>query len=159
MRPRFRGSRWPIVGGERQLRLRRRHTRGALDYYEQAELPAAGCDPFSVLVPAGDRIVTPETARHLQAEAMRQYGMAEWFVTWIGSDQNGWMSARLVVDVPTGYVLPAETLVILRSLLPQGLVRTAREPADPADVLEVWYAVEEQSSADWGTRQTIHRAA
>jgi hypothetical protein len=90
---------------------------------------------------------------------MRQYGMAEWFVTWIGSDQNGWMSARLVVDVPTGYVLPAETLVILRSLLPQGLVRTAREPADPADVLEVWYAVEEQSSADWGTRQTIHRAA
>jgi hypothetical protein len=38
------------------------------------------------------------------------------------------------------YVLLAHTLAGIREVLPPGLVRSERMPADPPEVVEIWFA-------------------
>jgi hypothetical protein len=51
-------------------------------------------------------------------------------------------AARLATSgpVPSPYLLLADTLAGIRNLLPPGLVRAERQPADPPEVVEIWFA-------------------
>ena len=42
--------------------------------------------------------------------------------------------------VPSPYLLLADTLTGIRAMLPPGLVRSERMPADPPEVVEIWFA-------------------
>jgi hypothetical protein len=48
--------------------------------------------------------------------------------------------ARLVTSAASPYVLVADTLAEVQAALPYGLKRSARQPADLPDVIEVWFA-------------------
>jgi len=50
-------------------------------------------------------------------------------------------AARLVTSgkPPFPYLLLADTLAGIRELLPPGLVRSERQPADPPEVVEIWF--------------------
>src|SRR5690242_12567640 len=41
---------------------------------------------------------------------------------------------------PSPYVMLAHTLIGIREMLPPGLVRAERTPADPPEVVEIWFA-------------------
>ncbi|MFL5280770.1 MAG: hypothetical protein ACJ8AW_07150 [Rhodopila sp.] len=88
---------------------------------------------------ATDQVIDAEAAQSLTADVRRDHGLAGWIVV---QDQPrpGAFTARLVADTPTPYVLVGETLEELRVQLPQGLVRSARVPGDPPDLVEVWFA-------------------
>jgi hypothetical protein len=45
----------------------------------------------------------------------------------------------MVTGSPSVYVLEAETLGELRAMLPPGLERSERQPADPPEVIELWW--------------------
>jgi hypothetical protein len=47
--------------------------------------------------------------------------------------------ARLVTDAPTPYVLLGHTLAEIHVRLPPGLVRLDRQPAEPPEVVELWF--------------------
>ena len=47
--------------------------------------------------------------------------------------------ARLTTNVPSPYVFVADTLAEIHEALPQALKRAARQPADPPEVVEVWF--------------------
>ena len=48
--------------------------------------------------------------------------------------------ARLVTDAPSPYLLLAGTLAEIHAALPPHLMRSDRQPADPPEVVEVWFA-------------------
>ena len=48
--------------------------------------------------------------------------------------------ARFTTDHPTTYVLAVDTLAELQAMLPPGLARSPRQPADPAEVVEIWFS-------------------
>jgi hypothetical protein len=48
--------------------------------------------------------------------------------------------ARLVTDAACPYVLVAETLSGVQTQLAPGLARSARQPVDPPEVVEIWFA-------------------
>ena len=88
---------------------------------------------------AQDQIVDAVMARALQADAIRTHPLVAWIVTRDEATWPGAFVARLVTDAPTPYVLLADTLAGLQAQLPTGLTRTDRQPADPPEVLEVWF--------------------
>ena len=49
------------------------------------------------------------------------------------------ITARLVTEAPSPYVLLANTLAEVHARLPPYLVRSERQPADPLEVVEIWY--------------------
>jgi hypothetical protein len=55
-------------------------------------------------------------------------------------DYPGKIVARLATSAPTIYIMLADTLDELRAMLPAGLVRSARERADPPEVVEIWFS-------------------
>jgi hypothetical protein len=89
-----------------------------------------------------DQIIDAVMARALQADAIRTHPLVAWIVTRDEATYSGEFAARLVTDAPTPYVLLADTLTGLRDQLPIGLTRTDRQPADPPEVVEVWFPVE-----------------
>ena len=88
---------------------------------------------------AQDQIVDAVMARALQADAIRTHPLVAWIVTRDEAAWSGEFVARLVTDTPTPYVLLADTLAGLQAQLPTGLTRTDRQPADPTEVIEVWF--------------------
>jgi hypothetical protein len=48
--------------------------------------------------------------------------------------------ARLATKHPTIYVMAADMLAELQAMLLPGLERSQREPADPLDVVNVWFS-------------------
>ena len=50
------------------------------------------------------------------------------------------IARRLVTDAPTCYVLRADSLAEIHAQLPSGLVRLERQPAEPPDLVEIWFA-------------------
>ena len=50
----------------------------------------------------------------------------------------GKMVGRLVTDVPSGYMLVADSLADLRAQLPPNLNRLDRRPTDPPNLWELW---------------------
>jgi hypothetical protein len=85
-----------------------------------------------------DEIVTPEMAVALHQRALERGDMAVWVISEDDPDHPGVLVARLITDGATPYVLTAATLPELRAMLPPGLERSDRQPADPEDVLELW---------------------
>jgi hypothetical protein len=88
---------------------------------------------------AQDQIVDAVMARALQVDAVRTHPLVAWVVTRDAVAYPGEFVARLVTDAPTPYVLLAETLAGLEAQMPNGLIRTDRQPADPPEVVEVWF--------------------
>jgi hypothetical protein len=91
-------------------------------------------------MPDQDQIIDAVMARALQADAVRTHPLVAWIVT--RDEVTGEFAARLVTDAPTSYVLFSDTLTGLQAQLPTDLTRTDRQPADPPEVVEVWFPVE-----------------
>jgi hypothetical protein len=91
-----------------------------------------------------DEIITPEMAATLHAEAIERHALSAWIVFRDGPGHPGKVIARLATDTPTPYVLVADTLAELRTRLPPGMAVTERQPADPPEVLELWFGTDEQ---------------
>jgi hypothetical protein len=86
-----------------------------------------------------DRIVDAARARSLHAHALRIHPLAGWVVMRDPPDYPAKVVARLVIGTPSSYVLVADTLAEIHNMLPSGLVRSDGQPADPPEVLEVWF--------------------
>ena len=88
-----------------------------------------------------DQIIDPSMARSLHADARRTRPLVGWVVMRDPPDYPGRVTARLVTtDGQAPYVLVADTLAEIRAALPHGLVRTERQPAEPPEVVEIWFA-------------------
>jgi hypothetical protein len=79
------------------------------------------------------------TAQAIQAETAQSHPLFAWIVMRDLPEYPRLFVARLVADVPTPYALVGHTLAELRAQLPPGLERVERQPADPANVVEVWF--------------------
>jgi hypothetical protein len=90
-------------------------------------------------MPAQDQIIDAAMASGLQADAIRAHPLVAWIVTRDEAAYPGEFVARLVTSEPTPYVMVADTLAGLQAQLPTGLTRTDRQPADPPEVIEVWF--------------------
>jgi hypothetical protein len=88
-----------------------------------------------------DQIIDAEMARGLHVDACRAHPLVGWLVTKDPSDYPGKVTARLVTDLPSPYLLVADTLAQIHAALPPNLVRTDRQPVDPPEVVEIWFAV------------------
>jgi len=86
-----------------------------------------------------DQIIDAVMARAIQADAVRAHPLAAWVIARDQIDYPGQLVARLVTDAPTAYVLLADTQAGLHVQLPPGLVRTERQPAEPREVVEIWF--------------------
>jgi hypothetical protein len=85
------------------------------------------------------QIIDAVMARAIQADTARTHPLFAWIVMRDVPKYPGAFVARLVADVPTAYALPGHTLAELRAQLPPGLERVERQPADPSEVVEVWF--------------------
>jgi hypothetical protein len=86
-----------------------------------------------------NQIIDTVTARALHADACRNHPVAGWVVM-RDQPKPGTFIARLVTDAPTCYVLWADNLAEIHAQLPSGLVRLERRPAEPPDLVEIWFA-------------------
>jgi hypothetical protein len=86
-----------------------------------------------------DQVVDRVTAEALYADAYRTHPLAAWIVL-RDQPQPGAFLARLATQAPTPYILLADTLAGLHAQLPPGLARSERQPADPPDLVEIWFA-------------------
>ena len=87
-----------------------------------------------------DRIADAAMARGLHADACRSHALVGWVVTRDPPEHPDKVVARLVTEAPTPYVLVADTLAEVHARLPPYLVRAGRQPADPPEVVEIWFA-------------------
>src|SRR3954471_19581778 len=76
-------------------------------------------------------------ARGLHADACRAHALVAWVVMWDLPAYPERYAARLVTSgqPPSPYLLLADTLARIQKQLPPGLVRSARMPADPPEVV------------------------
>ena len=90
----------------------------------------------------GDQIIDADMARALHADACRGRALVAWAVLWDLPAYPDRYAARLVTSgqgmLP--YLLLADSLAGIREMLPPGLVRSERMPADPPEVVEIWFA-------------------
>ena len=85
-----------------------------------------------------DQIIDALMALSLHDDASRAHPPAAWVVM---EDQPGYagrLLARLVTDIPTAYVLVANSLSALRTQIPPGLARSPCQPGDPPGLIETW---------------------
>ena len=85
-----------------------------------------------------DQIVDAPMARGLHADACRGHALVGW-VTQDPPEYPDRVVARLVTETPSPYVLVADTLAGIHAQLPPGLARSDRQPADPPEVVEIWF--------------------
>jgi hypothetical protein len=97
-------------------------------------------------MPAEDQIIDAAMAGALQSDAIRRHPLVAWIITREEATWPGEFVARLITDGPTSYVMLADTLAGLRGQLPTGLARADRQPADPPEVIEVWFPAEVEGS-------------
>lgn len=86
-----------------------------------------------------DQVIDRAMAATLQADAARSYLLLAWLVLRDEDLHPGMFIARLVTDSPTPYLLMADTLGGLHAQLPLGLAHSERQPADPPEVVEMWF--------------------
>jgi hypothetical protein len=79
-------------------------------------------------------------ARALQADACRDHAVVAWVVMWDAPGYPNQVIARLATKRLSPYVLVADTLAGVQEQLPSGLVRAEQQPADPPEVVEIWFA-------------------
>ena len=87
-----------------------------------------------------DQIIDAAMARSLHADACRDHSLVAWIVLWDLPAYPERFAARLATNGPSPYLLLADTLAGIRELLPPGLVRSERQPVDPPEVVEIWFA-------------------
>jgi hypothetical protein len=85
------------------------------------------------------QIINAVMARAIQADAARAHPLFAWIIMRGLPEYPGALVARLVTDAPTVYILLGHTLAEIHAQLPPGLERSERQPADPAEVVEVWF--------------------
>jgi hypothetical protein len=96
-----------------------------------------------------DQIIDPAMAASLHADACRTHPLVGWVVMRDPPDYPGKVTARLVTnDGQSPYVLVADTLGDIHAALPPGLERSDRQPAEPPEVVEIWFAVGDDCAAD-----------
>jgi len=92
-------------------------------------------------LPCGtDQIINAAMARSLHADACREHALVAWVVMWDAPGYPDRFAARLATDGPSPYLLLAETLGGIQAQLPPGLVHSERQPVDPPEVVEIWFA-------------------
>jgi hypothetical protein len=89
-----------------------------------------------------DQIITADMARSLHADACRNHALVAWVVMWDLPAYPERYAARLMTSgaAPSPYLLLADTLAGVQEMLPPGLVRSERMPADALEVVEIWFA-------------------
>ena len=88
-----------------------------------------------------DQIIDPITARALQSDVSRTHALSGWVVLRDPPDFPDRFVARLVTSARhTNYVLIADSLAELQAMLPPHLVRSERQPAEPPEVVEIWFS-------------------
>ena len=87
-----------------------------------------------------DQIINAVMARSLHADACRAHPLVGWIVMRDPPDYPDRFVARLVTAAASPSILVADTLAEVQAALPHGLKRSARQPADLPDVVEVWFA-------------------
>jgi hypothetical protein len=91
-------------------------------------------------MPDQDQIIDAAMVRSIQADVERARPSLAWAV---GRDEEAptpevsGTPGNRCPDPP--YVLLADTLGELHGQLPAGLARSDRQPADPPEVLEIWF--------------------
>ncbi len=86
-----------------------------------------------------DQIIDAMMARSIHADTADKNVLAGWIILRDPPEHPGKFVARLATTHPTIYVMMAETLAELQAMLPPGLERSPRQPADPPEVVEVWF--------------------
>jgi hypothetical protein len=86
-----------------------------------------------------DQIIDAKTAQALYRDAVRAQSLAAWLVMKDQPEYPGKLIARLTTNTRSSYVLVADTLNDLRTLIPTGLKRSKPRPRDPPEVLEMWF--------------------
>jgi hypothetical protein len=86
-----------------------------------------------------DQVVDGVTAQWLTADVCRDHALVAWIVV-RDQPQPGEFTARLAGERPTSYVVRGETLAELQQNIPAGLERSERQPSDPPDLVEIWFA-------------------
>jgi hypothetical protein len=89
---------------------------------------------------SGDQIIDPAMARALHADMCRTHALVAWAVMWDEPAYPDHFTARLVTNKPLPYVLVSNSLAEIQQQLPAGLQRFERQPVDPPEVLEIWFA-------------------
>src|SRR5689334_21952282 len=89
----------------------------------------------------GDQLIDAAMARSLHTDARRHSAMVAWVVLWDLPAYPDRYAARLVTSGagPSPYLLLADSLAEIQAMLPSGLVRSERMPADPPEVVEIWF--------------------
>ena len=86
-----------------------------------------------------DQVIDAAMARGLHADACRSHALVGWVVMQDPPEYPDRVTARLVTEAPSPYVLVADTLAGIHAQLPAGLTRAGRQPADPPEVVEIWF--------------------
>lgn len=87
-----------------------------------------------------DQLVDRDMACALQVDATRTHVQFAWVIQHDAPEYPGKYVARFTTDRPTIYVMVADTLAAVQAMLPLGLDRSGRQPADPPDVVEIWFS-------------------
>ncbi len=87
-----------------------------------------------------DEIIDATLVKGIHADAKRRHALFGWVVIKDPPDYRGKFTARFLTDTPTPYVLVADTLAEIHAALPARLVRSERQPADPPEVVEIWFS-------------------
>jgi hypothetical protein len=87
-----------------------------------------------------DQVIDAVMAHALHADACRDHGLVAWVVMWDAPGYPDQVIARLATKRLSPYVLAAGTLASVQDQLPPGLVRAERQPADPPEVVEIWFS-------------------
>jgi len=89
-----------------------------------------------------DQLINAAMARALHADACRNYALVAWVVLWDLPAYPERFAARLLTSgsASSPYLLLADSLAGIREMLPPGLVRSERMPADTPEVSEIWFA-------------------
>jgi len=86
-----------------------------------------------------DQVIDAAMARGLHADACRGHAPVGWVVMRDPPEHPDKVTARLVTEAPIPYVLVADTLAEVHAQLPPYLTRAERQPADPPEVVEIWF--------------------
>lgn len=85
-----------------------------------------------------DQIVGAMMATAFHADVSRAHPLVGWAVMDGVSEYPGKLVGRMVTDMPSEYVLVADSLADLRAQLPPNLNRVERQAADPPNLVELW---------------------
>ena len=86
-----------------------------------------------------DQVIDAAMARGLHADACRSHALVGWVVLQDPPEYPDKVTARLVTEAPSPYVLVADTLAEIHAQLPPYLTRAEGQPADPPEVVEIWF--------------------